>query len=80
MRHRDQGNGRNNGAGPVILAQDAWIIFISCLLAACIDLSVYGPYEDYSKMANDFISESVKKNLRGGQPFGDKGNPPLNRV
>ena len=47
-------------------------IFLFCLAGACADLTVYGPTDDYSGMANDFISESVKKNLRAGQPFGDK--------
>lgn len=42
------------------------------LLTACIDLSVYGPYDDYSTMPNDFISKSIKRNLRVGEPFGDK--------
>lgn len=49
------------------------IIILSLFIGACADLSVYGPRDDYSDMSIDFISESVKRNLRAGQPFGDKG-------
>jgi hypothetical protein len=38
---------------------------VLCLLQGCISLAVYGPH--------DFISDSVRKNLRTGQPFGDRG-------
>jgi hypothetical protein len=53
-----------------------WWLFALVLMIfgeGCADLSVYGPRDDFSELPNDFISESVKRNLRAGQPFGDKG-------
>ena len=51
----------------------AVFLLLGSTLAACVDLTVYGPYDDFSGLTDDFVSESVRKNLRVGQPFGDKG-------
>ncbi len=37
---------------------------------ACVNLSVYGPFDDFSTLSNDHISDSVRRHMRVGQPHG----------
>lgn len=57
---------------PVSYVHLVFYLFLLPLFVGCLNLSVYGPHDDFSGLPNDFISESIKKNLRIGQPYGDK--------